>query len=196
MKTINFAACLGLIFAIVIGLIGFEKDISEIENNILRLHIRANSNEESCQELKLLVRDEILKIGIFGSATSLENAQELAYSHKTSIEDMARSTIAENGHNYKVSVKIATAHFPTVEYENITLPKGNYLAVIVTIGEGAGDNWWCVMFPSKCVGSAAEVGLEDVLNERQVDIIENPNRYEFRLRSVEIFRGLRTRLSR
>jgi len=196
MKAINFAACIGLIFAIITDLVGFNNDINEIQSNVLRLHVKANSNDENCQQLKLLVRDEVLKIGIFETALNMQNAQDLAYAHKNSIKNAAANIIAHNGEEHAVYVTIAPTYFPAVEYENITLPGGNYTAVIITIGEGAGDNWWCVMFPSKCVGSATEVGFEDVLTDRQVDIIENPNRYEFRLRSLDALRGIRRRLSR
>ena len=196
MKLINVAMAVGLILTITMSLAGFGRESSTIRENILRLHVLANSNSEEDQALKLRVRDSLLQTGMFNYAMTRDEAYDLAVDSKDIIKNIAAEEIEEGGHEYDVQVSVIEAFFPTVEYDMLTLPAGRYKTVRVEIGAAYGDNWWCVMFPSMCLPAAAERGFSDVLNERQMDIVNNAHRYEFRFRSVEIFESLRERFRR
>jgi len=130
----------------------------KLEQDILRLHVLANSDSEEDQRLKLMVRDRILK----EAELLLDgvNSKELAVARlKENLENLAQTgaaAISEKGYNYPVEVSIEKSWFPTKEYKDFALPAGNYTALRVVIGEGNGQNWWCVVFPPLCLGGASE----------------------------------------
>ncbi len=118
---------------------------------IVRLHVIANSNSKEDQELKLKVRDAVLTVS--DRIVKTKNSSDAAMLILESVPEMekqAKRVIAENGYDYNVQVVTGVFDFPARSYQNITLPKGKYSAVRVIIGEGAGENWWCVMFPPLC----------------------------------------------
>ncbi len=118
-----------------------SEDLSrELTENIVRLHILANSDTAEDQNLKLLVRDRILKESK-QTKTMLTDEQILAYCH---------DEIKKNGYPYTVSMERGYFYFPEKNYDNLTLPAGKYNAVRILIGEGNGQNWWCVMYPPLC----------------------------------------------
>jgi len=120
-----------------------EEVSSEINENIVRLHILANSNGEYDQSLKLKVRDRLLA-EVQKAKNTLTDKQ---------IESICQDEVKKQGYHYAVSVKRGRFYFPKKQYENITLPAGNYNAVRVIIGSGVGENWWCVMYPPLCFGA-------------------------------------------
>ncbi len=120
-----------------------EEVSSEINENIVRLHILANSNNECDQSLKLKVRDRLLT-----EARKTKNTLT-----DSQIESICQDEVQKQGYHYAVSVKQGRFYFPQKHYDNITLPAGDYNAVRVLIGSGAGENWWCVMYPPLCFGA-------------------------------------------
>lgn len=127
-----------------------ENTVNDISHNIVRLHIIANSNSDSDQRLKLKVRDRLLS----------ENFEDIKYS-LNEIKKVCKNEISENGYDYEVNAELGKFYFPSKTYENITLPAGQYNAVKITIGEGDGENWWCVMYPPLCYSNGAEGRLSD-----------------------------------
>lgn len=113
--------------------------------------------------------------------------------------------IADAGYDYDVEISLCNMYFTTRFYdgvnggESVTLPAGMYDAVRIVIGEGAGRNWWCVVFPPLCVSAAQESGdsatLDDVLDPEQEEIVTEPGKYEVRFKIVEIFEDLCHRIS-
>ena len=194
---IRAVAC-ALVFTAAISLVSFEASCDEIRQNVLRLHIKANSDSESDQNLKLLVRDAILEVSeqVFSGCDSVEKAYTCAADNVTLFQETAETVIKSNGYDYSVSVDIGTAWFETREYENFTLPAGTYEAVRINIGSGEGKNWWCVMFPSLCIPSAKSDDAKQVLGEENEKIVSKPDRYEVRFKTVEIFEKLKQRLSK
>ncbi len=117
---------------------------AEGENmELIRLHVIANSDSEYDQYVKLRVRDSVLEV-----SKSLE-PDEIKYSLGL-MEDAAKTTLYSYGCDYPVKAVFGEFDFPTKSYGNVTLPAGKYTAVRVIIGDGAGQNWWCVMYPPLC----------------------------------------------
>lgn len=181
----------GLIFTLSVSfsdLMDFEKNLREIENNVLRLHIIANSDSEKDQSLKLIVRDGILSeySDVFKNSDGIDEIVTTAKEHLSEIEATAEKIIRENGFFYDVSCEVVKMDFDKKEYENFTMPKGFYNALRIKIGKAEGKNWWCVMYPPLCIPATAETDLSEYLTKEEIDIITNPKRYEVRFKCVEI----------
>ena len=153
----------------------FGKVESALSDNVLRLHVIANSDSDADQELKLKVRDKILQSsgGVFAKDCNIAEAKETVKANIAEIEKTARETVAENGYDYPVKVTFGKSDFPTKAYGKVTLPAGTYEALKVEVGEAKGKNWWCVMFPPLCFvdASSPEMSAEAmaVLKENLTD---------------------------
>jgi len=195
-----------IISSLLIGLIlysafetgQFFSSSEKIRSRVLRLHIRANSDSPEDQALKLLVRDEILKAGkeAFSGAENLNEALSKIEESKSFLEKTARKVIEENGFDYPVRIETGIEFFKTRTYENeVTLPAGDYTAVKVIIGDGKGENWWCVMFPPMCLPAAeGEKELSDVLSEKEENLTKKNPRFEIRFKIVELIEKIRIKL--
>lgn len=154
----------GLLLAMLITpLAGFAQQCGQIRQEVLRLHILANSDSDADQALKLRVRDAVLDAtgSLFSAAGTLEEAQAAAEENLPAIEAVARRVLEEEGCSYPVKAELTRMYFNTREYgEDTTLPAGEYQALRLSIGEAKGKNWWCVMFPPICIPAAAEAGEE------------------------------------
>ena len=170
----------------------FGSECRDIRESVFRLHILANSDSSEDQQLKLKVRDRILAESehLFSDNSDLEEAVESANSSLDFLESIAKDEIIRNGYDYDVSISVENTYFNTRTYGNITLPAGEYTALRIVIGEGAGHNWWCVMFPPICVSPSTDgVSIEDILNKEPLDIVES-DRYELRFKCLEYFEEL------
>lgn len=129
-----------------------------LAGDVVRLHVLANSDSEADQTLKLAVRDRVLA----EAAPLLEGIDDRDAAWEVlaqSLEQLAQAgadTVAQEGYAYPVTVSLEETWFPTKEYEDFSLPAGNYTALRVVIGEGEGRNWWCVVFPPLCLGAVSE----------------------------------------
>lgn len=198
-KDITIAIIFSLVFTIVFTLAGFDTKCDELRNKILRLHIIANSDSEADQAIKLKVRDRLLELsnGLYESIDNKQEAIELTNAHLTELTKAAEQTVKENGGNQTVSISIGKAYFSTREYENFTLPAGEYDAVRVLIGEAKGKNWWCIMFPSMCIPAAGEEhDLTETVAESTAEIAKNAPRYEMRFKAVEIYESLKQKIKK
>lgn len=172
---------------------------SEIYDTVVRLHVLANSDEDTDQALKLLVRDEI--IGVVSPAVKDCKNQSEAIAAieeiRGDIEAAARVVVEREGYDYPVRVELSREHYPTKNYESCAFPEGEYVSLRVLIGEGEGQNWWCCLFPPLCLSAATpddEESNEDAfisvgLTPDQYKIItetENP-KYKVRFKFLEIF---------
>jgi stage II sporulation protein R len=185
----------GLIFTLSVSfsdIMEFKKNLGNIESNVLRLHIIANSDSEQDQSLKLMVRDGILSgySEIFENSDGIDEIVKTAKEHLSEIEKTAEKIIRENGFFYDVSCEVVKMDFDKKDYENFTMPKGFYNALRIKIGSAEGKNWWCVMYPPLCVPATTEADLSEYLTEEEIDIITNPKRYEVRFKCVEIYEKL------
>ena len=154
----------------------------QLADKVVRLHVLANSDSEEDQALKLRVRDAVLE----RTETLLE------------LERIAAEEIAAAGYDYPVTAELTDTEFPTREYDGFTLPAGKYLALRVVIGEGAGRNWWCVVFPPLCAAASADVpaaALAAGLDMEEVRLITEEDRgYILKFKAVEWWETLRARL--
>jgi stage II sporulation protein R len=126
-----------------------EDDISQ---KLIRFHVIANSDSAEDQNLKLNVRDKVLKeIGPkLEKSGSKEESEKIIESNLGSIKHIAETVVKDSGKKYGVSVSLGKSMFPVKSYNDITLPAGEYDALKITLGSGEGKNWWCVMFPPLC----------------------------------------------
>ena len=150
---------------------------SALAEQVLRLHVVANSDTDADQALKLLARDAVLARAaeLLDGAGTRQDAEAALAGHLDSLAQAASAALAAEGCGDSVSVSITDEWFPTKAYGAFSLPAGRYRALRVVIGEGAGHNWWCVVFPPLCLGSVTEEGVEaaaeGVLTDGQVALI-------------------------
>lgn len=172
----------------------------EIAKKILRFHIRANSDEELDQELKLEVRDAIGNLlgEKLNGVSNLEESKAVVTENMPQIIEKAEEVIAAEGYAYTVDACLTTTSFPEKTYGDYTFPAGEYEALEVEIGEGAGHNWWCVLYPNMCFrGSVYEVVEEDageelreVLTQEEYDAVFTDGNYEVRFWLADWFEKL------
>ena len=130
--------------------------VSAVSNNIsdsvFRLHVIANSNSKEDQNLKLEIRDNLLKYmnSLLLNTSSKEDAINIAENNIEEFYKIAENTISKYGYNYPINISVEKSNFPTKIYGDVTLPAGTYDALKVKIGSASGKNWWCVMFPPLC----------------------------------------------
>ena len=144
------------------------------KDKIIRFHVRANSDLEEDQELKLKVRDRILEVmgDKFENVTSLDESRVVIQENINEIEAISREVIQDNDRDYPVKVTLGQDNFPIRRYGNMIFPQGEYETLLVTIGEGAGQNWWCVMFPPLCfvdITHSAALDVDGELNDYLID---------------------------
>lgn len=155
-----------------------EEDVEVIPNEAIRLRILANSNSEHDQEIKRMVRDHVnAQITEWvNELTSLEAARETIISNLDELEQIAKDVLKENGVNQSVEIEFGKVDFPTKLYGNFLYPAGKYEAVLITLGEGSGANWWCVLFPPLCFldfssGSAVSDGFEEEGSDKGTEVV-------------------------
>ncbi len=188
-KKIEISLLCGLILTVLAAFVDFNVKCEDLRDNVLRIHILANSDDQADQELKLKVRDNMLLTGLteFEECTNLETALNVAENSLEEFKAVAQNTVSEYGFDYPVNVRIGKRYFETRVYDDFTLPAGVYDALIVEIGKAEGKNWWCVMFPSICVPTSTDASLRDSVNDCAANIAENPQNYQIRFKTVEIF---------
>ena len=190
-KLVFKAVLCGFLICFALSMTDFDAQSREISNEVFRLHILANSDSEEDQNLKLSVRDEIQKFcyNIYGNAKTKEDAEKILSEKLPEIIETARKIVTEKGYNYPVKGEIVNMYFTNRVYENITLPAGNYDAVRITIGEGKGHNWWCVMFPPICISAADNTAeISDVLSDEQTELVTDSG-YEYKFKIYEVYQN-------
>jgi len=185
-----------LIFIVFVSCFTYSVSAKKtIENSLLRLHIIANSDADFDQKLKISVRDAVLRdcAHLFENAKSRQETLLIAEENLSVIEDVAEKEIARLGYSYPVKAVVEREKFPVKRYENIVLPAGDYDAVRILIGEGAGKNWWCVMYPPLCFVDEATVRsgketLKASLSPLEYELIasEDALPVEFRFKILEL----------
>lgn len=146
------------------GISGEEQDILAMEgedgainegapySGILRFHVRANSDSNEDQELKLAVKEDVVTLikPMLANCKTVAESKNVIVSHLQDIYKTAINTIVEQGYDYSVNVYVTEEEFPAKTYGDLTFPQGRYQALRVDIGKAQGQNWWCVMFPPLC----------------------------------------------
>ena len=138
----------------------------------LRIHIRADSNEKNAQEVKYCVRDRVVEYltpMVAECQTKAQATQGIAQ-NLDGIARVAARVLQEKGFAYGAYAELKTETFPTRVYDGVTLPAGEYSALIIYLGAGAGDNWWCVVYPPLCFSSPT--GENIVYKSKIMEIIQ------------------------
>lgn len=177
-----------------------ENVVEDISEKLIRFHVLANSDSDIDQDLKLRVKDEVLKYisPILNESQSLEESREILKREDKNIIKIAEDYIKSQGFDYTVETTLTRENFPVKEYGNIVLPQGEYEAYRILIGEGKGQNWWCVMFPPLCFidvtkGQVAydetEEKMKDVLSEEEFKSVnKKENNVKFELKVIDLFK--------
>lgn len=180
--------------------ISYSYSISnDLEKNLFRLHIIANSDSEEDQNLKLFVRDNVVD---FLKKYKFSNKNELInfiQNHENELNEIIQSSINQKGYNYSFTIEIGNSFFPQKKYENIILPSGYYDGLKIKIGKAEGKNWWCVLFPPMCLinkstcelPEESELILENSLSEECNSIVSSDTqKYKFKFKIVDFFNNI------
>lgn len=201
-----FCAILGICVALLLTIVVMkryevkrENEFALVQRNlsqeVLRFHVLANSDSEKDQSLKLRVRDAILSYmassGVNDDDMSLDKLKMWAASHLREVEKVSEAVIFKEGYDYEVKACLETCYFPDRTYGAVTFPKGYYEALRVEIGESAGKNWWCVLYPSLCftdvtcaaVSEEGQEELSNVLCENDYETILLNSEHNFKIKS-------------
>ena len=171
----------------------FGEECSFIRENTLRLHILANSDSPADQALKLKIRDVVLSHSgeLFSGCDTRQKMVSAAQEQLSDIQRIAEQTAMHNGYDLPVTVSVTDMFFETRRYDNVLLPAGTYTAVRIELGEAAGKNWWCVLYPPLCV-SAAQTGFTEEEAQISDSLLQQEDlpRYRVRLAVVEWWESL------
>ena len=200
LRIVELALLLGTAVFLLTGAwaLNTQRDLAD---RVVRLHVLANSDSEEDQALKLLVRDAVLEraTALLEQTESRAEAEALLRESLPELETIAEETVRANGYSYAVTAELEGTSFPTKEYDGFSLPAGEYLALRILIGEGAGQNWWCVVFPPLCTAASADVpetALAAGLTEDQVGLMtEEDSGYVLKFKAVEWWEQLKAALS-
>ena len=188
---------LALVFGVVVALLagrGVAVQQEELADSLVRLHVIANSDSEEDQEEKLAVRDAVLEL-VARYGEGAESASEMEQRLRRclpELEEAGNAVLNTRGSTHTVRGEVTDCYFPTKVYSGFALPAGEYRALRVVIGEGKGQNWWCVAFPPLCLGSgveqidqAVEAGLF-TLPQKEL-MTEQGTPYVLKFRCMELF---------
>ena len=196
LKFFEIALLIGLAVFLTSGALALRTQ-DELADKVVRLHVLANSDSEEDQALKLRVRDVVLAhaTAILEQSADRREAESRLRGQLLELERIAAKEIAAEGYDYPVTVNLENTDFPTKEYDGFTLPAGEYLALRVIIGEGKGQNWWCVVFPPLCTAASADVpasALAAGFSEEEVSLITEENQgYVLKFKAVEWWETLK-----
>lgn len=188
-----------LVYTFVCAISYVDAVSNDLSSSVLRLHVIANSDSVEDQNLKYIVRDNVLAYmnELCSNVSTKEEAISIASSHLEDFKQVAQDTITSNGLDYSVSVELGNFDFPTKTYGDISLPSGFYDALRIKIGEASGQNWWCVMFPPLCfvdvssgvVPDSSKEQMKSNLSDEEFSLISSDD-MDFKFKLVEFFQNL------
>ena len=183
---------MGLSVTLLWGAVSLHRQ-ETLSRKMIRLHVIANSDSDADQALKLRVRDAVLTRAT-ELLTQSEDMADAWARLDTSLPDLERAASAACGGAYPVRAELGEAEFPLKEYDGFALPAGRYPALRVVIGEGAGRNWWCVVYPPLCTAACTDmeqVAIDAGLSGDDVKLITEEDGYVLRFRAMELWQCLR-----
>lgn len=154
-----------------------ELNYDDIKDKLIRFHVIANSDTDEDQNLKLKVRDKVVEAlsEKLSNVNSLEEAENVLEENIDYVNEIAKEVIEENNYTYEVTTMLSYENFPDKVYGDYVFPQGNYEAFRVIIGEGKGQNWWCVMFPSLCFVDESKNSVDSSDLKEEIENIEPKN---------------------
>ncbi len=150
--------CTCMILASLVWLGTVIADRQNLSNNLIRLHVVANSDSAEDQRVKLAVRDIVAHNlqTLMRDINNVEDAKDFLQTHIADLEELANRALKDAGSKDTAKITLEKEAFSTREYDTFSLPAGVYESLRITIGEGQGENWWCVVFPSLCLPAAGK----------------------------------------
>ena len=193
MKKAMLVFMAALLTALTVTAAMLQRQQQAFSEKLIRLHVVANSDSETDQQIKLQVRDAILPVT---EDLNLTGVTELLPQIQLAAENCLRELDREDS----VQVTFGTERFPTRFYENFALPAGVYRSIRVTIGAGEGQNWWCVAFPSICLRAAAdeleEAAVAAGFSAEEVRLITGDGQgYVLKFKLLELLEQMKTKVS-
>lgn len=195
----NKAVIIAVLVVFLIGtLLGMVAEAEQISEKFLRFHIVANSNSMEDQTVKMKVRETIFSEMDFSEISSKEEALAYFKNHQKELKNIADRVLRENGFSYEADVFVGKKEFPVREYSDFVLPAGCYDAVSITLGDGGGENFFCVMYPSLCkiegVTESVDVDCQSInyiLTDKEASVITgNKKQIVCKFKIVEFFQRL------
>ncbi len=137
------------------------KSTGQVCDEYIRIHIRADSDDEEAQAVKYAVRDALIQCltPIVAECETFDEAERRLRKEEENLSKVGTSVLKENGFLYKAKASVRREAFPTRVYGEYTLPAGEYLSLIVELGKAEGQNWWCVIYPPLCFAGQAGVPI-------------------------------------
>lgn len=173
-------------------------DYDSVKDELIRFHVIANSDSKEDQELKLKVRDEVIKHlePLLKNSKSIEESRKIIKQNNKKVINIAKKVVKDNGYSYNVQTELSRENFPEKVYGKIVLPQGEYEAYRILIGDASGQNWWCVMFPPLCFVDVTKGSVAYNETERRMDEVsknkkteENTDEeYELKFKIVEVLK--------
>ncbi len=189
----------------------YAEDVNAgLSQNLVRLHVVANSDSATDQALKLKVRDAIIELmkDKLANSSNINETRSIINDNIKEIEEISLKVIKDNNYSYGVKASMGQYAFPTKTYGDIALPAGEYQALKVVIGEGTGANWWCVLFPPLCfidathgaIPDSVKQDLKTSLSTEEYKIITTADNSEdipvkIKFKLVEFFEGSKVKLT-
>ncbi len=196
MKKIIVSFSIALVVCLVVCICRDISGLERMTDKLIRLHVVADSDSDYSQQIKLKVRDEALDYvsELTKECSSKAAAQDMIITNLDSIKDVSEKALRDNGCNLCVDVSYEKALVDRREYDGFTLPQGIYSALCIRIGEAKGKNWWCVLYPSLCVSSAADIEESGDFSEEELIIVKQPEKVKYKLAIFELFERLRSKI--
>lgn len=147
-----------LLIVIILIVSNTKASANIIPNEAIRFRVIANSNSDYDQGIKMLVKDSVEKklYNLLKDTKGIDNAREIINANIDDIDNVVNKTLKDNNYNEGYNVNFGMNYFPEKEYKGITYDEGYYESLVITLGKGEGNNWWCVLFPPLCLLEAEE----------------------------------------
>lgn len=193
MKKITAAMIISLVLCTFLSVFSNANEVEAMTDKLIRIHIIANSDSESDQELKLKIRDRVLSEAaeLFDSNTEKSEAIKLIAENINKIQKAAENEINENGFDYGVFCSLSKEEFGERVYDDFTLPAGDYDSLCIRIGEANGKNWWCVCYPNLCVGTALKIDDCGAFTEGELTIVKQPEKVRYKFWCFEMVQKIK-----
>ena len=188
-KAVSVSMALIIFSSFLLGVAKFDNTCNDLRENVLRLHILANSDNDADQQIKLKVRDELLAKceKLFAECDGIEDAVECANKNNQLITETVNSVLRREGVNYSSSATVKQENYTTRIYDKFTLPAGKYNSVVISLGNAEGKNWWCIMYPSVCISAASD--FKTIGNDSE-DIATSQEKYIIKFWIVELYQKI------
>jgi len=170
----TIALCVAIVAVFMFRIGAYANNINNaLASGLIRFHVVANSDSPEDQQLKQKVRDAVIEFmrDKLADAENVAESMDIINNNIPVIIELAKNTVNKYGYNYQINASTGVYPFPTKRYGDITLPAGYYQALRVVIGNGEGENWWCVLFPPLCFVDAAHGKIPDSVKEQLKDTL-------------------------